>query len=411
MAKNFASIYNSGNDAVALEQRIFIKEEVTRGTLAVPADADFIYTINGAQVTFTQPVESSPVRSGRHHSGIIRQKTSTEWTLPTFFMVDTSLGAPSVAEIDPGMRVLYESLFGRETSPGGVLTYDPATPPNITFSIYNNGDQWAQQAPGAFVDSGNATFPGDGQAQIEFAGMAKTAYLVGVGKSATNNNAGNTVTVGTGEGERFPVGAKVMLIKVASTRSTDTPNGSARTVTSVAGDVVTLDGAVLADADGTAGDLFLCYYEPAAPTAINNPITGLVGSFSIVNLPTMDCVRSVGINMTNNHEPMDFCYGHEGLGGPLFTPGGRFTAEVTMELNLNHDLVEFINKVRDFVGEDLTLVLGSPTGRRLEATMPKVIFAVPEIPVPDTGTIPISFTGNAYQTAEDAADEVMFEFK
>jgi hypothetical protein len=42
--------------------------------------------------------------------------------------------------------------------------------------------------------------------------------------------------------------------------------------------------------------------------------------------------------------------------------------------------------------------------------VPKAIFPVPEIPVPDTGTIPVTFTGNAYQTTLDAADEVTVSF-
>ena len=65
--------------------------------------------------------------------------------------------------------------------------------------------------------------------------------------------------------------------------------------------------------------------------AINNPQTGLQGSITIAGLGSADCVRSGSINMVNNHEVQDFCYGEEGLGGRLFTPGGRFTAEISLE--------------------------------------------------------------------------------
>ena len=70
----------------------------------------------------------------------------------------------------------------------------------------------------------------------------------------------------------------------------------------------------------------------------------------------------------------------------------------------------FLNSLRDFQGEDVTLILGDATGRHMKIDVPKVIFPVPEISVPDTGTIPVSFTGNAYQTALDAADEVTVSF-
>lgn len=410
MAKNYAAIYNSPNDSIALEQKIFIKEESVRGVLIAPTGADFIYTLNGASVNFTQPIESSPHKSGRHHTSIIKQKTTTEWTMPTFFNIDTTLGSAGVTEIDPGMRVLYKSLMGKEDVTGGSPVYTSENAPSITFSIFEIGDLWSKQAPGAFVDAGNASFPGDGQAQIEWSGMAKTALLVGISKSVTAN-AANTITVTATEGTRFPVGAMVMVIKADGvTRSSDTPTGSPRKVVSATANTVTVDGAALTDSDGTTNPVYLCYYEPATAVGINDPQTGLAGSITIAGLSSADCVRSASINMQNNHEPQDFCFGEEGLGGRLFTPGGRFTAEVTLELNLNHELVEFMNGLKDFSGEDITLILGNAAGRHLEIAVPKAQFPIPEIAVPDTGTIPVTFTGNAYQTALDAADEVTISF-
>jgi len=415
MAKNYSTIYASPNDSIALEQKIFIKEEptITRGTLEPATGADFIFTLNGASVNFAQPIESSPHKSGRHHTSIIKQRTTTNWSIPTFFNIDTTLGAASVAEIDPGMRVLWKSLMGNEDITGGSPVYNTLTPPSITFSIFEIGDLWSKQAPGAFVESGNATFPGDGQAQVEWAGMAKTAYLVGISKSILDNTAGNTITVAASEGKRFPIGSLVMIVLAdGTTRSADTPDGSPRTVTNVVGDVVTLSGAVLADADGSGvgAPIYLSYYEPLSPVAINDPQTGLTGSITIVGLNSADCVRSASLNMVNNHEPQDFCFGEEGLGGRLYTPGGRFTAELSLELNLSHELVEFLNGLTDFTGEDITIVLGNATSRYLQVTAPKNIFPIPEITVPDTGTIPVTFTGNSYQTALDAADEVTVSF-
>jgi hypothetical protein len=410
-SKNYAAIYNSPNDSIALEQKFFIKEESIRGVLTPPTGADFIFTLNGASVNFTQPIESSPHKSGRHHTSIIKQKTSTEWSIPTFVNINTTLGSAGVAEIDPGMRVLYKSLLGKEDVTGGSPVYTSGEAPSITFSIFEIGDLWSKQAPGAFVESGNASFPGDGQSQIEWAGMAKTSLLVGMGKSIANNNDDNTFTVAASEGKRFPVGAQVMIIKAdGTTRSTDTPDGSPHTVESVAGDVVTLSGPTLADADGSVNPVYLVYYEPVSAIAINDPQTGLQGSITIAGLSSADCVRSATINMTNSHEPQDFCFGEEGLGGRLFTPGNRFTVEVSLELSLSHELVEFLNNLKTFEGDDITLVLGDSAGRHLEMLVPKAIFPIPEISVPDTGTIPVTFTGNAYQTSLDLADEVTVSF-
>jgi hypothetical protein len=410
MAKNYVSIYEGGNDAVALEQKIFIKEETVRGELALPAGTDFIYHTGGS-VNFSQPTESSPHKSGRHHTSVIKQKTVTTWSLSTFFNIDTSLLSAGVAEIDPGMRVLNKSMFGKEDVTGGSPVYSTAEDPSTTFTIMEIGDLWAKQAPGGFVESSNMQFPGDGDSTVEWAGNCKTQLLVGMGKSIIDNNAGNTIGLAAGEGERFPVGAKVMIIKDDNTKSADTIADSARTVTGVSGDVVTIDGAVLADADGSAADIYLVYFEPENAAAINDPQTGLEGNITIAGYGTIaNCVRSFSVNGTNSHELQDFCFGEEGLGGPLFVPGGRFTGEVSMEINLNQELVAFINSLREFTGEDIDLVLGDAAGRHLKIDLPKVIFSIPEVSVPETGTIPVTFTGNANQTALDAADEITVSY-
>ena len=409
MAKNYPALYASGNDAIALEQKIFLKVETVRGTMVLPTGADFIYHIGGGSVNFSQGIESSPHKSGRHHTSIIKQKTSTSWTLPTFFNIDTTLGGAGAGELDPGIKLLHKSMFGYENLVPSPV-YNTTIPPDTTFTIMEIGDVWAKQAPGAFVESANMTFPGDGQAQSEWAGMAKTMLLVGIGKSVTAN-AANIVTVATGEGKRFPVGGKVMIIKTSNAKSGDTPAGTARTITSVTGDAVTLDGAVLTDSDGTVNPVYLVYFEPESPVAINDPQTGLVGSVTIAGFGTIDnCVRSLSINATNSHEVQDFCYGEAGLGGPLFTPGGRFTAEVSMELNLSKELVGFLNNLTSFDGDNITLILGSASGRHLQIEMPKVIFPIPEISVPDTGTIPVTFTGSCYQSALDVGDEITVSY-
>lgn len=409
MAKSYVSIYEGGNDAVALEQKIFLKEELTRGVLTLPAGTDFIYHTGGS-VNFAQSTESSPHKSGRHHNSVIKQKTETSWTLSTLFNIDSTLGAAATAEIDTGVRLLHKSMFGKEDLLGGSPVYTTEIDPSTTFSIFEVGDLWSKQAPGSFVESSNMTFPGDGDATVEWAGSSKTQLLVGIGKSVIDANAGNDITLAAGEGARFPVGAQVMIIKDDNSKSADTVADSARTVTAVVGDVVTIDGAVLADADGSAADIYLVYFEPENAGAINDPQTGLTGSIAIAGFGSANCIRSFSVNATNSHELVSYCYGEEGLGGPLFIPGGRFTAEISMELNLNQELVGFMNSLREFEGEAITLILGDGAGRHLQIEVPKCIFAIPEIAVGETGSIPVSFTGQGNQTALDEADELTLSY-
>jgi len=76
-----------------------------------------------------------------------------------------------------------------------------------------------------------------------------------------------------------------------------------------------------------------------------------------------------------------------------------------LNMNLNHDVVEFFNRRVDFETENITAILGDAATRHWQGLIPKAYFSVPAFTVPDTGSIPVEFTGTAYQTVLDAADE------
>lgn len=410
MAKNYADLYNYSGDSISLEQRFYIKEETLRGTLAAPTNSDFFFTMQGGSVEFSQPFEPSPHRSGRGFVGTIKGKKECSWTIPTMFNIDTSLVAGGAAEIDPAIRVLWKSLTGKETVASG-LVYTRDTP-DITFTILETGDRWSRQVRGCFVQSANLQFPGDGDSMVEWSGNAKDALYVGIGKTTANNSGANIVTLAVGDGKMFEnaIGAMVMIVKSdGTTRSADTPNGSPRTILSVSGDVVTLSGAVLADADASTpgSPMYLCYYEPAAPAAINNPVTGLQGSVTIASMAISQCVRSFNLTINNNHELRNDCYGEDSLDGFLFVPGSRMEARVSMQMNLNKQTLALFKDLQAFSTQDITLILGDSAGRHFQLELPKVEFPVPTVTVPEEGSIPVDFNdGLCLQTSDGAKDEV-----
>lgn len=410
MSKNYASIYANVGDSSALNQRFFLKEETTRGVMMVPAASDYFYALSGGSINFSQPINSSPHRSGRHNNNTIKEKKSLEWSLPTFVNIDVS-AAQGTSELESSLRVLWKSLLGKESVPGAVV-YDSSEDPSVTFSVYEIGDKWAKQARGLFVDSCEISLPGDGQSQLSWSGMGVESYLVGIGKSTVDNEGGNTVTVQAGEGKLFPVGSYVMIIEAdGTTHSADTPAGTARKVTSVTGDVVTVDGAALADADGSGTEIYLCYFEPSAVTGgIDNPLTGLVGTFTSSSIPGTPCIRSATITIANGHEIVNYCWGHDAATGTVFVPASRLEVDVSIELNLNKDTVSLYNAIQSFEAQDLNFKLGSVAGRHLEIDIPRAIFAVPTISVPENGSIPVTFEGKAYQSALDEADEITVKY-
>lgn len=409
MAKNYAAIYANTGDSSALEQRWYVKQEVTNGQLNTPANADYFWALPGGSIAFAQPFESNTQRSGRHHTDIIKKKKTLSFSFSSYIHIDETLGSASAAEVNAAEKTLFKSLLGYEDLTSGAF-YDARVSPSITFSLFEVGDKWARQARGCFIMGGKMNFPGNGEATVEWTGNGVESFLIGIGKSTVDNDTTNSITLQTGEGKRFRAGGLVMIIEAnGTTRSADTAAGTSRVVTSVVGDVVTVSGAVLADADGSSTPIYLCYYEPAAPTAINNPVTGLVGSMAISGLPSQ-CFRSATVDIKNDHELVDYCYGHDALDAPFFVPANRLSVETSVELNLNSNLVGFFNDVQNFEAEDLDIVLGSSTGRRLHVAMPKIRFPVPEFSVPDSGSIPVTFTGMAYQSALDAADEILVEY-
>ena len=410
-SKNFAALYSSDNDVISLEQRWYAAPELVRGQIATPTDTDFFYTLGGGSISYSQEQVSSEHRSGRHHVSTIKKKKQTSFSFSTYFNINELLPSASVAQIDLANRMFFKNLMGQETvSPN--LKYTSEVPPSSTFTIMECGDKWARQSPGCFLQGGTLSFPGDGEAKIEWTGNAKEAFFVGIGKS-TVSNSGNTVTLQTGEGQAFRKGALVMLVHSDGvTRSSDTLNGTSRKVVSVAGDVVTLDGAVLTDADGTGGEVYLAYYEPlmAAPTAINNPVTGLVGSMAIAGV-NVSHFRNATISIQNNHEVVDYSYGTDGLAEPYFVPGSRVTATLTVECNLNAETIRLFNRIQDFQSQNFELVLGDSTGRHFKATAPVVKFKTPAFSVPESGSVPVSFEGDCYASNLGAYDELTLEFK
>ena len=413
MSKNYPAIYASNNDSIALEQRFYVKEETTRGVMVYPQVSDFIKHLPGGSITFEQPFESSPQRSGRHHTNIIVKKKVSSFTFSNYFNIDEG-AIDGVNSIDIGMRVLWKSLLGFEDATGTDLIYNSTIDPNTTFTLVEAGDKWARQTPGCFILGGNIQLVGDGEATCEWSGNGKTTFLAGIAQSTVANS--TDFTVAAGEGKRFTPGAAVMIVKDDNTRSSDTPVTAPLIIDEVNGDVITFVGSpTLLDADGSGTPIYLVYHEPSVagesevPAAIDNPIEGLTGSVSIAGLSSQ-CVRSLGMNAQNNHELVDYCFGEDGLAGALFVPGDRLTVELSLSMNLNADVLGFFAGLLQFPTEQIQAILGDSTGRHVQFDIPAARFQVPGFSVPDTGSIPIEFSGQAYQL-NNPGDEFQVTFK
>jgi hypothetical protein len=417
MAKNFKSIYDNTGDSISLEQQYFVKEEITAGTLIGPTDTDFLFTLPGT-VDFSQSNDPSEHRSGRHNNDTIKGKKVVDWEIPTYINIDIGVAA-GITELDLAMRLLWEVTLGRELIPGGV-TFDAVTTPNKTMSIFENGDKVATQVNAAFVETAVIAVPGDGTPGFTFGGGASDRKRVGIGSFTTD---AGVHTPGTpevildnpSEAKRFPVGSLVMIIEAdGATRSADTLNGTYRSVVSRdtgTGSVI-ISGADLLDADGSATTaFFIAYAEPETPTSINGIQSGLEGSFSIDGLGGLQsCIRSMTINIDNQVERVDYCALTDSLSAPYVVYGDRLMVTVDMELNLNDNSLEWLDDKDAFIADDIDVIIGDSATRHFRIDLPKVEFAPPSTPIPDSGSVPFTAAGLALQTASGAGDEILLSY-
>lgn len=415
MAKNYKSIYDNTGDSISLEQRYYLKEETASGTLIGPTDTDFFFTVAGGSIDFSQSNDPSDHRSGRSNVDTIKGKKVVDWSIPTYINLDTSLGAPGVGELDQALRTLWTVGLGRELIPGGV-TYDAATTPNKTFSIHEVGDKSSVQANAGFLETATIAIPGDGVPTIEWSGGAADRKRVGIGSSTSNNDGGNTFTLDTAsEAKRFPIGGMVMIVEADGiTRSADSPNGTYRVVTArdTGTGVITLDGAALADADGSATTaFFLVYAEPETPTSINDIQSGLQGEISVDLLGgTLSCVRSMNVTIDNQVERVDYCALTDSLGSPYVVYGDRLLVTVDIELNLNDNSIEWLDDLDAFIANNLHAIVGDSAGRHWRIDLPKVEFAPPTVSIPDSGSIPFTASGTALASDANTPDEILVSY-
>ncbi len=412
--KNYRAIYEDQGDASSLEQKWFIKEETIRGVLTAPGNSDYFLAQNGGSIEYTQTIESSEQKSGRHHKTPIEQRETTDWSFTTFCNIDLS-AIDGQSSIDRAIRTLYKNMFGSESVSGGVIAFDSTIAPQKTFSIFEIADIHSNQVFGAIPEAVNLNFPGDGQPMQEWSGFAKSALLVGIGKSTIDNTGGNTFELENGEGELFPVDAYVMIVGSDGVTRLDGTSNGPRQVEDRQGDTIILSGEPLAASDGSTNAIYLVYWEPENTKAIDNIQTGIGnGEITIAGIDPRageldNSIRSLSINCTNNHERIDYVYGKKGLGDTVFNAAGRLTCELTMEINLNRRLLHYIIGRRKFEGTDINIKLGDLSGRHLSVEIPRFIANVPTIPIPDTGSIPVSFTGNLYQSLIPG-DEITIKF-
>lgn len=238
--------------------------------------------------------------------------------------------------------------------------------------------------------------------------MASAAYLTG-------GLGTNDIEVGTGEGNRFEVGA---LVDIVDGTDGNTIIEQARQVTEVSdpgtpnADIITVGGAALSVA--SIGD-FLAGHAPETynPISSDNALLGLKGTFSVAGFTVGNCeLISAEIAIANNYTKKDFVYGTNKICG--YIPDKRRSVSVKLDVLLNKDNFSFYMRNKKFVAEDITITLepnnipapsfDTSVGRTFEFRMPKVEFNIPPIENPSDTYVTLSLEGVAMAVDSNTLD-------
>lgn len=379
------------------------------GTEAVGTnDQDFfLYTTGGP--TYEQPIESNPHRTGRFHTGIVKQKKVAAFDVDAMLNMSGSAGD----SLDTALKLLYLSVFGKETvTPGVSIVYEQGLP-NTFFSIVRASTIFSEFYTGAYGKDYTLTAPGDAPVTQKFTGGAEKASIAGISQVDGAVVASATVQLNAGHASRYANEgtnnkARVMAVKpdgrtiVAGADGTLTVDGINTSL-----DQLTLSAAIDLDDNG-----YIVPWNPGAvqQTGRDNIFTDLQGSFKFRSSGNKVCATNITLSLVNDHVDLSNCFGADANKG--FAAGNRATMTLEVTLDLSNENFGDLVQAREFGGFDAEIVIGPDpsSNRQLSITMPKWIVSVPPIDLPENGTTPVTFTGILYQSEAGARDPVKFTF-
>lgn len=373
------------------------------GTEAVGTDdQDFLlYTTGGP--TYEQPIESNAHRTGRFHTGIIKQKKVAEFDIDTYINMSGSAGA----SLDNAVRLLLESIFGKETvTPGTSITYEQDLP-NFYFSMARVSTIFGEYYTGCYSRDFTLTLAGDAPGTFKFTGKCSKAAIAGIAQINGDVVGSANVILEAGQYKRYDVGARVMVVNADGRTIVAGADGSLL-ISSINGGVETIVLSTTVDAEDTG---YIVPWHPGAmqQTGRDNVYTDLEGSMKLNQGGSNICVTNITLSVANDHVDRDNCFGADANQG--FVAGNRCTMSLSVAFDLSNENFADVVQARNFEGFAPEIIVGNVSARHLKITAPNWIPAVPPIEVPENGTTPVTLEGNLYQSAPGAKDPIKLEFK
>jgi hypothetical protein len=374
------------------------------GTTTAGTDSPDWFWTTKMGIKHSQDFEMSLHKSGRQPSNIIKKKKMLEGDVEMY----VNMAGGSTVDIDDSVALLLQCVFGQKTVGANVISFDQKQPPTTYFSVLQGNNVFNRVANGCYVKNFTITLPGDGEATMKFTMKGRESKECSIGKVNGPVSASTSVILETGEAGNFEPEARIMLIdadgRTVLAGVDGTLRGSSIDLTT---HTLTLSSAITC-ADGA-------YIAPWLPHVfgfggIDNPVTGLQGSVSFDGgASTIEEIRSVEISVDPKTEDLDNYYGTDSNRG--YVVGDRSEISVKVEMNLSASQFRTIQQSRRFESFSMKVILGDASARHLEIICPRVMYKIPGIEIPDTGTVPVTFEGFALQQVLGSLDAIQLSFK
>lgn len=390
-------------DALTLNIADVLKIGVTNlGVEVVGAGGGNFLFMTKAGLKVSQPFEMSAHRTGRQASNIIKKKITAEGDLEMYVNMNTTGGTP---DIDTPVEDILENILGRKTAAGNIIRFDAGDPPTSFLSLLQGNNTFARAFNGGYAKSLKISLPGDGEAKITVPFKCRDGKYASLAKLAAPVAGSASITLETNEANRFDSGSRVMLVDIDGRTVLYGADGSL-TFTRTGASAGTLSS-VVTMADET-------YMAPWTPhnfdqIGIDNPVTGLSGTVSLDNdLTQIEEIRSVEISFDPKVEDQDNYYGADGNRGRVV--GGRAEITVDIDVMLSVSQAQHITEAKRFVAKSVVVKLGEASGRHVRFVFPNVQFMVPDVELPDEGSVPLKLSGKCLQSNVGSLDAFAIEY-
>jgi len=363
---------------------------------------DFLY-MTKCSLKVSQPFKPSMHKTGRQPTNIIKEKIKSEGDLELYF----NLGSGVTPTLDTPVALLLEAIMGRKTTTGSSIVFDSYYSQDKYFSIVQSNNMFSRSFSGGYPKSLTIALPGDGEAKLTMPIKARNGLYASIAKLSAAVSDTEVVIVEAGESNRFEVGARVMVVDDDGRTIVGGATGAITVLSRTdVSNIVTLSEHVTVDDDG-----YLVFWAPHVldVSGTDNPTTTLTGTVSFDGGTTpVEEIRNVEITFDPKFEDQDAYYGADSNRGRVVSD--RSDIKAAIDLVMSASQISKVINAKEFESVNINVVLGAAAGRRVEFDLPKMYIEVPDMELPETGTVVAKLSGFAMQSAAGMMDALTISY-